>query len=69
MSKEAAQKVDAFLGASRFRGQVGAFEGAGYASEGLYRPMLDCLMFSKGRKPFCAVCEAAVRRVLARYTE
>lgn len=69
MSKEAAQKVDEFLGASRFKGQVGAFQGAGYASEGLYRPMVDCLMFSKGRKPFCAVCEAAVRRVLARYTE
>jgi hypothetical protein len=69
MSKEAAQKVDEFLGASRFHGQVGAFQGAGYASEGLYRPMADCLMFSKGRKPYCAVCEAAVRRVLSRYTE
>ena len=34
-------------------GMVGAFEGAGYVSTGMYRPMLDCIMFSKGTKPFC----------------
>ena len=50
LSKEAAVKTDAFLASSAFAGKVGAFEGAGYASEGLYRPEIDCLMFSKGEQ-------------------
>ncbi len=69
LSKEAAVKTDAFLASSRFAGKVGAFEGAGYASEGLYRPEIDCLMFSKGDKPLCRVCEAAVIRVIDHYRE
>lgn len=69
LSREHADKVDAFLKASRFWGKVGAFEGAGYAAKGLYRPQLDCLMFTKGTKPFCKVCEAAVLRTILSYTE
>ena len=69
LSKEAARNADAFLAGSRFAGQVGAFEGAGYASEGLYRPEIDCLMFSKGDKPLCRVCEAAVIKVIEHYLE
>jgi hypothetical protein len=67
--REHSDKVDAYLKASRFWGQVGAYEGAGYSAEGLYRPMIDCIMFSKGAKPFCKVCEAAIRRVIGRYLE
>ena len=52
--------VDAFMEASALEGVVGAFEGAGYVSEGLYRPTVDCLMFSRGVKALCPVCRAAV---------
>jgi hypothetical protein len=38
-------------------GGVGAFEGAGYAAKGLFRPAKDCKMFSKGNRDFCEVCE------------
>jgi len=69
LSKENAASLDAFLQQSKFVGQVGAFEGAGYSSTGLYRPMLDCIMFSKGRKPFCKVCQQAIRRVIEFYGE
>jgi len=69
LSQEHARKVDAFLAASAFAGQVGAFEGAGYAAKGLYRPALDCIMFTKGAKPFCPVCERAIERVIDRYGE
>lgn len=69
LSREHADKVDAFLKASKFWGQVGVFEGAGYAAKGLYRPQLDCLMFTKGTKPFCKVCEAAVLRTILYYTD
>ncbi|MFH2042156.1 MAG: M64 family metallopeptidase, partial [Acidobacteriota bacterium] len=67
--REHSDKVDAYLEASRWRGKVGAYEGAGYSAEGLYRPMVDCIMFSKGSKPFCKVCEAAIRRVIQCYLE
>jgi hypothetical protein len=69
LALEHAVKVDAYLAKSRFVGQVGAFEGAGYASVGLYRPMLDCIMFSKGAKPFCKVCQQALLRVIEHYAD
>lgn len=69
LSKQHADKMDAYLSKSAFLGKVGAFEGAGYSSQGLYRPMLDCLMFTKGSKPFCKVCEQAVITVLKQYTQ
>jgi hypothetical protein len=31
--------------------------------------MLDCIMFSKGSKPYCKVCENAILQVINRYTE
>ncbi len=68
LSKDHADKVDAYLAQSRFAGKVGAFEGAGYSAQGLYRPMLDCLMFTKGDKPFCKVCKSAVIRVIEFYS-
>jgi hypothetical protein len=69
LSREHQTKMDAYLAKSAFVGKVGAFEGAGYSAEGLYRPMLDCLMFSKGNKPLCRVCQSAVERVIAWYGE
>ncbi len=69
LSLEHAEKVDAYLAKSRFVGQVGAFEGAGYSSTGLYRPMLDCIMFTKGAKPFCKVCQQALLRVIEHYAD
>jgi hypothetical protein len=69
LSWEHAKKVDEFLLKSKFWGKVGAFEGAGYSAEGLYRPALDCLMFTKGTKPLCKVCEEAVIRVIKYYSE
>jgi len=67
--KAHSENVDQFLAGSKFTGQVGAFEGAGYVSTGLYRPMLDCIMFTKGDKPFCKVCEAHLIKVISFYAE
>jgi hypothetical protein len=68
-SKDQAGWVDAYLHSSKFAGQTGAFEGAGYAAKGLYRSAIDCIMFTKGAKPYCPVCEAAVRRMILFYAE
>ena len=69
LSREHANKMDEYLRKSKFWEKVGAFEGAGYSAQGLYRPMVDCLMFTKGKKPFCKVCEQAVVRVIKHYSE
>jgi hypothetical protein len=57
-----------FLASEPSAGEVGAFEGAGYSSTGLYRPMLDCLMFSRRVQPYCQVCERAVARTIEHFT-
>jgi hypothetical protein len=44
--------------------KVGAFEGAGYASKGLYRPMIYCLMISSPKNEFCLVCQRAISRMI-----
>lgn len=69
LSRQHALKMDEFLQKSKYWGKVGVFEGAGYASKGLYRPMIDCIMFSKGNKPFCKVCENAIIQVIKYYSE
>jgi hypothetical protein len=67
LSREHAMKVDAYLARCRSYGKVGAFEGAGYMAKGLYRPSIDCIMFSKGAKPFCSVCQEAIAKRIAFY--
>jgi len=62
-----AKKKEKYLKQSKFLGKVGAFEGAGYCSRGMYRPMLDCIMFTKGAKPYCKVCEAAIEQMIRYY--
>jgi hypothetical protein len=69
LSLDHATRMDDLLLKSPFANKVGAFEGAGYTSKGLYRPALDCIMFSKGTKPFCPVCRQAIERVIAYYGE
>jgi hypothetical protein len=59
----------AHLAKKEYRDKVGAFEGAGYSSKGLYRPMVNCMMFSRANIPYCKVCEAAIIKVIQYYTE
>jgi hypothetical protein len=58
-----------YLATTLGAGTVGAFEGAGYSATGLYRPTLDCLMFSRRVQPFCPVCERAVEAMILRYSD
>ena len=62
------QEEDAMLGAQKYAGKVGAFEGANYASQGYYRPEVDCIMFTR-HMSFCAVCRRAIERIIAMYTD
>jgi hypothetical protein len=49
-------------------GKVGAFEGAAYEAKGLYRPCVDCIMFTRNPATFCPVCERALSRVIDGFT-
>ncbi len=55
------------LAANEHAGEVGAFEGAMYESVGLYRPEIDCIMFSRNRVGFCRVCRRAIERMIDFY--
>ncbi|MFH1452874.1 MAG: M64 family metallopeptidase [Armatimonadota bacterium] len=69
LSREHAVKVDDYLSGCANYGKTGVFEGAGYCSKEMYRPELDCIMFSKGAKPFCKVCRQAVIERIKFYSE
>lgn len=49
-------------------GQVGAFEGAAYQARGLFRPEVDCIMFTRNPQSFCRVCTRALERVIDLYS-
>lgn len=65
-SAEHIRQAQEFLGHSKFEGQVGAFEGAGYASTGLYRSSVNCIMFTQANH-FCPVCSAAMIKMIDWY--
>lgn len=56
-----------FLANAKYADHVGAFEGAGYEEHGLYRPEIDCIMFTRNDVGFCAVCSRAIERVIDLY--
>ena len=59
----------AVLNEKQLSGVVGAFEGAGYSATGLYRPSLDCRMFSLSLTDFDPVCARAINRMIDFYTK
>ncbi|RPJ82954.1 MAG: peptidase M64, partial [Acidobacteria bacterium] len=67
MNKLLAGELDwstSFLGGQKFARAVGAFEGASYEPKGLYRPEVDCVMFTRDKVGFCRVCQRAIARII-----
>lgn len=56
------------LDAQREQHAIGAYEGAMYQARGLYRPEVDCVMFSRNRNEFCAVCARGIEHVIDELT-
>jgi hypothetical protein len=57
-----------FLGSQKYAGKVGAFEGAAYEAKGLYRPQVDCIMFTRDEVGFCRVCRRAIETIMDQYS-
>ena len=49
--------------------KIGVYEGAGYVSKGVFRPVQECRMRINECEDFCPVCMRALRRLIAFYTE
>lgn len=67
LSFKHSRSIEDYLGKSRFSGLVGAFEGAGYSSRGLYRPEVNCIMFTRSAGRYCAVCQKAIIQLINHY--
>jgi len=61
-------EVQKYLESSPYAGKVGAFEGAGYMSTGLFRPSINCIMFTR-TDYFCPVCQEAMQKVIDSYSK
>lgn len=48
---------------------IGVYEGAGYASKGVYRPYIDCRMKSNSAPSFCPVCKRSIERVVYSFSD
>jgi len=60
--------INSYLDNEDLLGKVGAFEGAGYMYEGMYRPSLNCIMFSHADY-FCPVCQDAMVKMIKFYSD
>ncbi len=68
---QAWKNIDNFFELHPLKGKVGVYEGAAYMPDGFYRPTVNSIMhrFSKSEKKFYPVNEAALKQMIAYYTE
>jgi hypothetical protein len=57
-----------YFSKEKYKAKVGAFEGAGYLAKGLYRPQVDCIMYSR-HLVFCKVCSRSIEKVIDQYVK
>jgi hypothetical protein len=62
------KQEDEFFAAEKYRDKVGAFEGAGYVAKGMYRPQIDCIMYTRHMQ-FCKVCSRGLENVIDMYAK
>lgn len=65
---EQLKREDALFASEKYRGKVGAFEGANYEAKGYYRPEANCIMFTR-TDYFCTVCRRGINTVIDLYTK
>jgi hypothetical protein len=57
-----------FFAVEKYKDAVGAFEGAGYVAIGMYRPQIDCIMYTRHMQ-FCKVCARGLENVIDMYSK
>jgi len=61
-------KENEFFSAEKYKDAVGAFEGANYNPKGMFRPQLDCIMYTR-HNVFCKVCQRSIENVIQQYSK
>jgi hypothetical protein len=61
-------KENEFFSTEKYLGKVGAFEGAGYMATGMYRPQIDCIMYTR-HMVFCKVCSRSIEQVIDQFVK
>ena len=69
LMREVKQTTKPLLDGEPHSGKIGAFEGAMYEAKGLYRPSVDCIMFTRNPTSFCKVCERGIENVIDLYAK
>jgi hypothetical protein len=69
LMRENKAATKARLEGEKFFGKVGAFQGACYEPKALYRPEVDCIMFTRNPTRFCRVCARSIERVIETCTK
>jgi hypothetical protein len=69
LSRSHQTKLDVWFAERESFGKVGVYEGGGYCSEGVYRAEIDCIMFTKGLKRYCAACARGIGEVVEGQTD
>jgi hypothetical protein len=67
--KEITEKQSDLKKKQKYSQKIGCFEGAGYASKGIYRPYIDCRMFSLSLIGFDPVCSATLKKTIDFFTK
>jgi hypothetical protein len=62
------EQENQYFSKEQYKDKVGAFEGAGYLAKGLYRPQIDCIMYTR-HMIFCKVCRRSIDRVIDQYVK
>ncbi len=57
-----------YFSKEKYKDKVGAFEGAGYLAKGLYRPQVDCIMYTRHLE-FCKVCRRSIEQVIDQFVK
>ncbi len=65
---EEKSREEALFVSDKYHDKVGAFQGANYDATFYYRPMENCIMFTRTNF-FCDVCKRAIERVVDLYTK
>jgi hypothetical protein len=61
-------KESEFFSKEKYKDKVGAFEGAGYTPKKMYRPQVDCIMYSR-HMVYCKVCQNSLGKVFDQYSK
>ncbi len=60
---------NAMIAKMKYKDKAGAFEGANYMQNGLYRSAVNCIMYTRRPLEFCPACQKAITQIIDQYSK